>query len=294
MKITHVGLPEDINLPFFAYGTFKPGQIAYNKIKGFCSDEPIKKVVEHEMLYRDGVPLIVGERNSHSSTRGFLMYFDNPQGAYNRLSKAQPEELFEWGVIDVDGTEANALIGKDPKKGSFDSEASLSSYDYRKDSFFTEARELIGECIGKYKSVENINMKDFFIIQMHYMLLWSVIERFCTFKYGYFPIGSNKFNFAREPVFNNQLKQVKREDMIYSSDTLDDAKLDSTDYEESIKYYYTIRCNVVHKGKTVEKADKMKLKSSLEELFGIFEAVYKDTLNQNNQERRRFHPINRE
>ena len=119
---------------------------------------------------------------------------------------------------------------------------------------------------------------------MHYMLLWSVIERFCTFKYGYFQIGSNKFNFAKESVFKNMLKRIGRTDVIYSSDKLEDHNLDPEDYGESIAYYYTIRCNVVHKGKTVKKEGTIKIKKSLEELFGLFEAVYKDTLNQNNQE----------
>ena len=183
----------------------------------------------------------------------------------------------------------NALIGKETDCGCFyNREEKLSNYDYRNDSFFIDARELIKGCIDDYKDIKGITMKDFFIIQMHYMLLWSVIERFCSFKYGYFNIGGNKFNFANESVFINILKNIEREDKVFSSDKLELYKLDSDDCEESIGYYYTIRCNVVHKGKTVKEEDKIKLKLSLEELFRLFEGVYKDTLNQNNQELERF------
>lgn len=288
MNINHVGVPSDKTLPFFTYGIFKPGQIAYGRIKRYVDGEPIEYDVEYEMSYRDGVPLIEGEKNPNFSTKGFLINFNNPERAYKILAKAEREELYEWGIIDVNGINANALIGKNTGCGCFDNhENRNSNYDYRKDSFFNEARDLIKECVDEYKSIEKIDMYDFFIIQMHYMLLWSVIERFCTFKYGYFGIGGNKFNFAREKVFENSLKNIEREDTIFSSDTLKDSELDSEDYEESIEYYYTIRCNVVHKGKTVKKEDNIKLKLSLEELFGLFEAVYKDTLNKNNQEQTR-------
>ena len=285
MKINHVGMPDDINMPFFAYGIFKPGQIAYNQIRKFSNGKPIELDVEYEMLFRDGVPLLNGEKNPHFLTKGFLINFKNPYKAYKRITKAEPEELYQWGIIDVGGIEANALIGKETDCGCFyDREEKLSDYDYRNDSFFIDARELIKGCIDDYKDIKGITMKDFFIIQMHYMLLWSVIERFCSFKYGYFNIGGNKFNFAKESVFINILKQIEREDKVFSSDKLELHELDSDDYEESISYYYTIRCNVVHKGKSVKEEDKVKLKLSLEELFRLFEGVYKDTLNQNNQE----------
>lgn len=285
MKINHVGMPDDLDLPFFAYGIFKPGQIAFNQIRRFTNGRPIEMDVEYEMLFRDGVPLITDEKNPSFSTKGFLINFKNPYKAYKRIAKAELEELYQWGIIDVGGIEANALIGKETDCGCFyDREEKLSDYDYRNDSFFIDARELIKGCIDDYDDIDDITMKDFFIIQMHYMLLWSVIERFCSFKYGYFAIGSNKFNFARESVFINILKHIGREDEIFSSDKLKPNKLDSHDCRESISYYYTIRCNVVHKGKTVKKEDKIKLKLSLGELFKLFDGVYKDTLNQNNQE----------
>ena len=112
MGINHVGLPDNLNLPFFAYGIFKPDQIAYPQIKRFRKGEPIEKIVEYEMLFRDGVPLIKGEKNPNFSTKGFIINFDNQYKAYKRIAKAEPEELYEWGIIDVDGIEANALIGK--------------------------------------------------------------------------------------------------------------------------------------------------------------------------------------
>ena len=49
-------LPDDIDLPFFAYGIFKPGQLAYSKIRNHV-DENINNVeINYLMKTRDGVP----------------------------------------------------------------------------------------------------------------------------------------------------------------------------------------------------------------------------------------------
>ena len=292
MEILYVGETEDLTLPFFAYGIFKPGQIAYGQIKRYVEGNPTMEIVDYETQYRDGVPILIGEKSDHLQTRGYLIHFDDPQSAYERIGMSEPEELYEWRVIDVNGKEAYALVGVETHKGCFeDRESFISNYHYRSDPFFNEALELVGECIDNYRYIEKIDMKDFFIIQMHYMLLWSIIERFCTFKYGYRFIGANKFRFAREKIFKRKLKEVvNRYDVAYSSDKLIENELDSNDYE-SIKYYYAIRCNVVHKGKMVKKEDTEKIKLALNELYQIFKAVYDNDVKRNSAELKRLHDM---
>ena len=124
---------------------------------------------------------------------------------------------------------------------------------------------------------------------MHYMLLWSIIERFCILSYGHFPIGLNMFNFAKEESFNVKLRTITRKDIAYSSDTLEDKYLDSFSYGDSIAYYYTIRCNIVHKGKTVGDDEMNKLKYSLEELYSLFMAVYNEKLMLNDELLDKYH-----
>lgn len=278
MQITHVGKPENLNLPFFAYGSHKPGQIAFHQIKDDIMGIPPMKRADYEMKYRDGLPVLVGEKSDESKTIGFLIYFDDSDDAYFHIGRSEPIDLYEWKVIEVDGIEANALVGVEISKGCIEDDGFVSVYDFRNDSFFSYAKELIRDCFSEYKDKEDINMRDFFILQMHYMLLWSIIERFCILKYGYYLIGSNQFNFAKEKVFIEKLKGIDRDDTIYSSDTLTEKRLDPNDYE-SISYYYTIRCNVVHKGKTVKDEDMLKLKKAFVELYGLFEEVYLDSLN---------------
>ena len=47
----------------------------------------------------------------------------------------------------------------------------------------------------------------------------------------------------------------------------------------SINYYYTIRCNVAHRGKELHSDDYI-LRQSLKELLEIFKDVLKDTFDE--------------
>jgi hypothetical protein len=290
MEIKPVGLPKTqyLKLPFFAYGIFKPGQLAYPEIEEYVKGEPSAEIINHEMRYRDGLALIFSEENKTYKTSGYLMEFKNPKTAYRLISKSQNENLYEWKQIQVNGKPANALVGVDANNGSFKNhEYNPSVYDYRQDHFFNEALEVIEDIIKEFEGKNIMNMKDFFRFQMNYMLLWSIIERFCALSYGFLN-KSAKFKFAKEKPFENKLENNSQEDSIYSSDTLEEKKLKPEDPEDSIMYYYTIRCNVVHKGKAVKKEDMNKLKSSLEELFELFIAVYNEKLIQNNKIREKY------
>ena len=283
MEINYVGSPGNTKLPFFAYGIFKPGQLAYPKIMNYVEGEPSAEIVDYEMLYRDGIPLIRSEENENLKTSGYLMKFKGPE-AYEIIGGSQSDKLFMWDKINVNGTLAYALVGVDPDCGSSSNQYdSVSYYNYRQDSFFKEALELIRDTKKEFEESDVVNMKDFFKIQMHYMLLWSVIERFCNLTYGYAFIGKNIFNFANEWSFRDKLRLITRKDVVYSSDTLNDKYLDSNNHIDSIFYYYTIRCNVVHKGKTVPKEERNKLKNSLGELYCLFMAVYNGKLEVNNE-----------
>lgn len=279
MVIQYIGIPDNDKLPFFAYGFFKPGQLAYHRIEKYVKNEPSAEIITHEMHYRDGIASIDSEENDTYKTSGYLIEFATPQKAYEEIGNSINKELYKWKQINVNGTDANALVGVKDNPGCFNNRDYITStYDYRQDPFFNEALELIEDAINEYENI--FNMKDFFKIQMHYMLLWSIIERFCTLSYGHFNIGKNKDTFAQEKSFLNELENITRKDEIYPSDGLIPKHINPNHWK-SIFYYYTIRCNVVHKGKSVGNEDLNKLKYSLEELYNLFIAVYKNKLIQN-------------
>ena len=283
MEITYVGSPDNVTLPFFTYGFFKPGQLAYHRIGGYVKGEPSAEKIRHEMRYRDAIVFIVSEESEEYQTSGYLIEFSNPQEAYEEIGNSIPEDLYKWKEIKVKDGYANALVGCKEKCGFIDNYGhNPSPYDYRRDPFFNDALSLIKDTIKEFEDKDITNLRDFFKLQMHYMLLWSVIERFCTLSYGYFSIGPNKDKFAKEKSFKNQLKTVTRKDEIYSSDKIKKKFINPRNWQ-SIFYYYTIRCNVVHKGKNVGVEDMNKLKDSLEELYQLFMAVYIDKLMENDK-----------
>ena len=283
MNITYIGSPDDMTLPFFAYGFFKPGQLAYHRIVGYVKGEPSAEKIRYEMRYRDAIVFIASEESREYQTSGYLIEFSNPQEAYEEIGNSIPEDLYKWKEIKVKDGYANALVGCKENCGFIKNDGhNPPQYDYRRDPFFNDALSLIKDTIKEFENKDIDNLRAFFKLQMHYMLLWSVIERFCTLSYGYFPIDPNKDKFAKEKSFKNKLKTIERKDKIYSSDKIERKFINPRKWQ-SIFYYYTIRCNVVHKGKNVGAEDMNKIKSSLEELYQLFMAVYIDKLRENDK-----------
>ena len=77
-KVKWIRFNNNYELPFFAYGIFKPGQLAYSIIEKHIDDkktvkEPSK--IPYRMYIRDGIPLIVESKKDFDSARGYLIYF---------------------------------------------------------------------------------------------------------------------------------------------------------------------------------------------------------------------------
>ena len=267
--------PNNTNLPFFAYGIFKPGQLAYSKIADYVESYD-KSEIEYEMLMRDGVPIIKAQNRTNKKTNGYLIKFKEKKSneAYDCICKTQHNKLYEWEEIEVDNKQTNVLIGVNPEKGNSPFEKSTWDYDGREDPFFKEAIEVIeNELNDKTKKSNDIN--DFFKLQMTYMLLWASIERYASLKYN----NSRPMitQFSKDELVKTSLKKhVYEQRTVYSAKDLKNYTLNRNNPYYSIKYYYTIRCNVVHRGKSIFKDESM-LRESLKELLAIFKDVLRDT-----------------
>ena len=142
--------------------------------------------------------------------------------------------------------------------------------------------EEIKRVINKEKD-DNIT-KRYFKLQRDYLLLWTAIERYTSLKYGENPTKNNS-SLAEEQIFIDSLKLfVKKEydeekrRKVFSSDDLKPHYLDPDDAKNAIVYYYTMRSNVVHRGKGhMGGVDENDLRKSLLELLTIFQFILKDT-----------------
>lgn len=274
--------PKHTNLPFFAYGIFKPHQLAYSRIK-YCVKNYYEYEIDFEMLMRDGVPLIIPQRSkSNYKTRGYLIYFNEKHSneAYEIISKTHYEKLYKWEEIKMGENKANVLMGVNHKMGSSRIESSIGNYDGRNDSYFKEAIEVVEkELNDENKSWKNIN--DFFKLQMSYLLLWTAIERYVSLKYNCPKIWQKWKKLSKEEIFKESLKKhVKSKRKVYSAEDLWEYTLNPKKPYYSIKYYYTIRCNAAHRGKAIYNDDKV-IRQSLKELLEIFKDILNDTFDEN-------------
>lgn len=273
-------LPHDTALPFFAYGIFKPGQIAYFKIKYHVYSHCDNTEINYEMKIRDGVPILIDNENEHYTTQGSLITFKegHEKKAYLNICNGLLKKLYCWKTIEIEGKPVNVLFGVNPDNGSnyIEDDQERECFNGKNDPFFNEAVRLIERNLN---SIEfSWDIENFFRLQMNYMLLWSAIDRFTALKYNMPTNSRNYQKFSKERAFKMGITKYKDEHHtpVYSTDDLKIHKFNADDPYETVFYYYTFRCNVVHRGKVMH-GDYHMLKTAAMELLEIFKNVLKDT-----------------
>ena len=270
-------LPTDISKPFFSYGIFKPGQLGYYRIENYVENKKISCYVNHRLLTRDGIPIL--HDTKEGITEGALLKFsdDSKKKAYQSIIEIEPDHHYKWGIINVTTNRekeisANVLFGKSPDRGS--ANADQNNYDGKKDPLFNDAFDLIREIIDRSRHF-NSEVKKIFELQMAYMLLWTVIERYTTLRYDLNQTPMERiYQLKDDPNFCKVLKEVveKKRTVFRSDNPRTRVILDPNNPKSAINYYYQIRSNIVHRGKAIYH-DYDKLFLSINELLTITEAT---------------------
>lgn len=300
-----LNLPDDTSLPFFDYGIFKPGQLAYPKIKDHVNKQDIKSVeINYRMKIRDGIPILTNGQNDNYKTKGFIMTFKNRQKAYKIISNTFFENFYEWKTLKINGDDVNVLFGKNIRRGSDTilNEEDKENYDGKNDPFFNEALDMVEKYLnrnkekkieidskkylkikikqdGKLKNNQSHNkINDFFELQKNYMLLWSSIERYTNIKYNEATKKRNNKRFSEEKAFRDGMNKNKSKShkAVFSTNDLKKYVFYPTDSYKTINYYYAFRCNVVHRGKASYNDYRM-LETATMELLEIFKNALEDT-----------------
>lgn len=276
-------LPNNIDLAFFAYGIFKQGQLAHSKIKNHIDKIENNVEINYQMKLRDGVPIIIDKQSDYNHTKGSIITFKEGQErqAYQAIGNTLLKNLYEWKTIEINGTDVNILFGVDPENGSdhIEDPEERVSFNGKNDPLFKESLELIEQNLNTDKNSHKI--KSFFELQMNYMLLWSAIDRFSSLKYNKRKKSWNNEKFSKETAFKEGIKKYeeKYHNPVYSTEDLVVHKFNAEDPLETIKYYYTLRCNVVHRGKATV-GDYSMVKTATEELLEIFKEILNNTFDE--------------
>lgn len=269
-------LPNDTSLPFFAYGLFRPGQLAFYQICKFVKNSE-RQSIPGELKLRDGIPIL--KENPDSMVYGILINFHDNDflKAYNQINGFEPERYYRWiETTTLDNIKCNVLLGKSPDRGT--SELDMG-WDWRKDPYFTTV-------LAEIKSIIKTNQRPkgpkdtipLIRLQMAYLMLWTSIERFATLKYNLKKEPHAKImNIAKEEIYIKSLikhvkepKQERDNRVVSAADLSTQYHLNPNNPQKSLEYYYQIRSNVVHKGKALF-SDYRLIKESLGQLSAIFE-----------------------
>jgi hypothetical protein len=264
--------PTDLTLPFFAYGLFRPGQIAYFQIRDYVRTPIIGANVKGRLLIRDGLPIL--DPNGNKTVDGSLLHFrdgDAP-AAYEQIVGLEPDKHYRWGTARINGESANMLLGISPDQGSVSlEETDEHEWDGWNDPLFTTALDVVQDTI-RSNTVAERDMKPLFGLQMAYLLLWSAIERYLSLRYNLSDRVMGKVKkLSMEPAFLIAVKtHVKRKHSIYRADRpAEKGILDPKSPELAASYYYQVRSNITHRGKGVFR-DHETLLNSTTELLTIF------------------------
>jgi hypothetical protein len=271
----NLSTPIDTRLPFIAYGSFKPFELRYNLIKDYIQDYKEIEIIGL-MEEKDGIPIFGLSRYYCFTYVAFILNFKVGMEdiAYQKISENEPDTYYEWGIID----NKNILLGKEGLKGK--NEFLEPSWTFREDQYFDYGLKAC-DSISKSDIIDATNALErdyfpFFKASAAYMLLWTIIERFCTLKYG--NIGpSQKIKCLTADLdidWKIIINKIDRTDTIYRSDKLNEALVlnKSKGAKRMLEYYYGIRSNMVHRGKDVF-SDTEKVANSFFELKSIFEKI---------------------
>lgn len=272
-------LPNDTSLPFFAYGLFRPGQLAFYQICKFVKNSE-RQSIPGELKLRDGIPIL--KENPESTVYGVLINFnDNDLSkAYNQINGFEPERYYRWiETTTLDNIKCNVLLGKSPDRGT--SELDMG-WDWREDPYFTTVLTEIKSILKKtnQRPIGPDDTIPLIRLQMAYLMLWTSIERFATLKYNLKKEPHAKImHIAKEEIYIQSLKKHVKEPkqerdyrVVSTADLSTQYHLNPNNPKKSLEYYYQIRSNVVHRGKAVFY-DYRLIRRSLGQLLAIFEDI---------------------
>ena len=124
--------------------------------------------------------------------------------------------------------------------------------------------------------------KSMFKLQMKYMLLWTIIERFNFLRYslgGTSNDGIKKLAenlYFQEGLSSPKLNVSIKRPLFRSDDPNERIDFSVNDSKKAIQYYYQVRCNVTHRGKGLVQ-DLDLLKNCYSELHNIINYVLEQT-----------------
>jgi len=282
-----MNLPKNTNLPFFAYGIFKPGQIACKHLEPYIDlEKSAKHTIKGRLVIRDGL-LLLDPKIKIQEIVGYKIQFveGKEQEAYEQIMEKEPNNFYRWNEDKVaKHLGINFLELRSPRKGidqeyktSFINTKKIKEEEYLigfEDPFFSLGLDLLDEKLEFNTNNIEFNIpnaslfRGLFKNQMKYLLLCTIVERFAFMSINFKIKPTEAWNTignmnAFRISFNKMKKEFNLTDeilekrIIFSTNEIKSTKYSvfKSDNSESKKnpmdFYYQIRNNITHRGKGV-------------------------------------------
>lgn len=252
------------------YGFLKPHELAYSIVENFV-DRAEPSQVAGELLLRDGLPLLTSR---DGTVEGYLLH--PKMGLYDAICHFEPRAQYRWSEIETrDRVLANVLLGRSPLKGS--TELGSQNFNSREDIVLADGPRSVRRALER--SYPGDEVAAFFEVQMAYLLLWSIIERFMSLRYGPWLEPAEKVTkFGSDPLWTRALETIAadiqaREIVVDARDPDSVYRLDASKPLSSLEYFYQFRCNLVHRGKAA-MVETVRLERAANQLMHCMKAVW--------------------
>lgn len=283
-----VGLPEDQNLPFFAYGIFKPDEIAWARIENFVISFKSSELVDWHLLERNGLP--IATRGINRKLEGYLVDFQDGRIPYSMIGEFEPSGEYKWvNVVTEDGCHCNLLAGVKPHLGS--GEESIIQWSSSHDPLFYFGMIFVGNVIRSNgpKLSENgpwgnsaSDWNSFFELQGAYLTLWSIFERYAAFRYGAEYQPQSESGASKRAPSNAKIHETARSQNFLTA--INAAKIDLDfavysvrenrkksvllegvlDPKKAVDAWYQVRNNLAHRGKAAWKENRLLITAAVD------------------------------
>lgn len=245
--------------PFFAYGIFKPTELAYRQLEDLVQATQ-EDVVAGSLLLRDG--FAVSEPAGHGRVRGFTLWFldGSADEAYERICEFEPQRLYKWvEAVTERGEAVNLIAGRgSPIRGAVPHEYDDWSL-WRDDAMFRDGTRLVVDDAARFERYsfpsappDQFPWTEFFQLQMLHMFAWTILERYAAMRFGARTTPAQAAQrLGEDEVFATALQRtaIKLDRPLYDTRGSRPYRFSPADPAGSARYLYRLRSNVVHRGK---------------------------------------------
>jgi len=267
--------PTDQSRPFFAYGLLKPGELAFPLLEPFVASRDPGWTCGTLWL-RDGIPLL--DRDADGQVAGWLLRFDPSRlgEAWEAVCSFEPAKQYKWAVAQAQSgtgtTDANALAGRQVRAGS--ATETVQEWSAAQDPVFTEGLAEVERLTGEAVPDGSVPAQpytpelwsSFFRLQAAYLLLWSIVERYTALRFGPGLEAGRRVDMLGDD--ESFLRAVADADVKPGRvvDSRDPSKRPSmaADGTGAAKYFYRIRSNLSHRGKSAFQDTRLVHKAATE------------------------------